>query len=83
MGDSDIGNQAWGVGFYRQTYILNTLALAWHFDMKDDVLQGRNDLHVSKSNLGSELLVTNSKITAGYSFIGKNSILWWQSRPAQ
>ena len=34
MGNSDIVNQAWGVGFYRQTYILNTLALAWHFDMK-------------------------------------------------
>ena len=31
MADSDIGNQALGVGFCRQTFILKTLALAWLF----------------------------------------------------
>ena len=34
MADSDIENQALGVGFCRQKFILKTLALAWHAYMK-------------------------------------------------
>ena len=40
MADIDIGDQVLGVGFCRKIFILNTLALTWHFYMKRRVRQG-------------------------------------------
>ena len=50
---SDIGNQAWGVGFCRQIFILKTLTL--HFYMKRQRLARKKRLARIQVNAGKRV----------------------------
>ena len=83
MAGSDIENQALGVGFCRQIFILKTLALGWHvYSKRRRLARNKRLAHIqinARKRVARYLLARSRQAR----FLLENVVfLWWQSRPA-